>query len=76
MKAFAPVVFASVAALALPFQTERRTHAILIDPAKVPSIQGPRRIAGGSAIEYVLPNGCPDTALAFAWALPAPLSRR
>jgi hypothetical protein len=59
----------AIAALALPFPRESRTHAVLLNPALIPLIQGPRRISCGTGIEYLLPQGYPAEALAFGWEL-------
>jgi hypothetical protein len=42
---------------------------MLIDPAAVDLIQGPRWVRGGDGIEYLLPHGFPSRALPLAWEL-------
>jgi hypothetical protein len=59
----------AVAALALPFALEPRTHAVLLNPARIAHIQGPRRILHGTGIEYLLPQGYPAAALTLPWEL-------
>lgn len=55
--------------LALPAVNVRRTHVLLLKPSEIKEIWGPRRIKGGFGIEYLLPYGFPQQALAFAWEL-------
>lgn len=55
--------------LALPSVTDSRRFAMLIDPAAVDLIQGPRWVRGGDGIEYLLPHGFPSRALPLAWEL-------
>ena len=57
----------TVRMLALPDPTEPRRYAMLIDPAHVPEIQGPRWIKGGDGIEYLLPRGFPAASLVLPW---------
>jgi uncharacterized protein len=49
--------------LHLPNQVAQRHWVLVIDPAQVTEIQGPRRITSGQGIEYYLPHGYPDGAL-------------
>jgi len=58
-----------VAYLALPDPTVKRGHLLLLDPSKIDEIWGPRWVEAGRAIEYFLPHGFPQAALAFRWAL-------
>jgi len=55
--------------LALPAPNEPRPFAMLIDPAAVAEIQGPRWVRGGAGIEYLLPIGFPASALPLGWEL-------
>jgi hypothetical protein len=55
--------------LALPSVAERRRYVMLIDPAAIAEIQGPRWVRGGSGIEYLLPNGFPQAALLLGWEI-------
>jgi hypothetical protein len=43
--------------LALPSPLKLRKFAVLIDPAKVDWVKGPRWCSLGSGIEYILPDG-------------------
>jgi hypothetical protein len=56
--------------LNLPAPDKPRTHALLLDPERIPSIAGPRWIEGGLGIEYMLPDGFPAEALVFEWEWP------
>ena len=56
-----------VSALALPLPDLSRTHVILIDPAHVREVQGPRRVSFGYGIEYLLPMGYTTEALKLGW---------
>ncbi|MGD9712701.1 MAG: hypothetical protein AB7V46_11605 [Thermomicrobiales bacterium] len=49
--------------LFLPSPRIARTHVLLLDPAKIPLIQGPMWVAAGSGIQYVLPHGFPADAI-------------
>jgi hypothetical protein len=49
--------------LALPAVAEPRPYAMLVDPAAIGIIQGPRWVRGGDGIEYLLPDGFPEQAL-------------
>jgi len=58
------------ALLRLPKAREPATHALVLDPARVLNIQGPRYVAlGRMTIEYVLPNGIPRSSLVLAWPI-------
>jgi hypothetical protein len=56
--------------LALPRPTEPRTHVMLLDPARISVILGPRWVRLGKGIEYVLPDGFSQGAIVFRWELP------
>jgi hypothetical protein len=49
--------------LFLPSARVPRTHVLLLDPAKIPLIQGPMWVAAGAGIQYVLPQGFPAQAI-------------
>lgn len=49
--------------LALRVPERRRRHVLIIDPALVPLILGPRWILMGMGLEYWLPNGFPEAAV-------------
>ena len=53
--------------LALPGVTVPREHALVLDPASIDVILGPRKVRWGGGIEYILPDGFPKAALHFAW---------
>ena len=55
--------------LNLPDPITRRTHFLLLNPAKVIELLGPRYILWGSGIEYVLPEGFPKEALLNPWGI-------
>jgi hypothetical protein len=57
----------AVRALALPFPKEPRTHVVLLKPENILWLQGPRRIAVGTGIEYLLPDGYPKDSLVLPW---------
>ena len=57
--------------LALPSPKISRDFVIVLDPAKIERIQGPRWCDLGQGIEYVLPNGYgADAIMAPGWAVP------
>jgi hypothetical protein len=56
--------------LALPQPTEPRTYVMLLDPARISVILGPRWVRLGKGIEYVLPDGFPQDAIVFRWEVP------
>lgn len=60
----------TVSWLALPSPTQARLFVLLLDPAKIDDIWGPRWVRFGKGIEYLLPRGFPDGALALPWELP------
>jgi hypothetical protein len=53
--------------LALPQPTEPRTYVMLLDPARISVILGPRWVRLGKGIEYVLPDGFPQDAIVLGW---------
>ena len=57
-----------VKCLSLPSPDCGRHLVMLLDPAKIGVILGPRWIRFGNAIEYVLPKGFTEDALAKPWA--------
>ena len=57
----------TVSYLALPKPGAARLLVMLLDPERVPYIQGPRWIRLGKGIEYILPNGFPKDALVWPW---------
>jgi hypothetical protein len=59
----------TVSYLALPAPKSHRLFALLLKPGQIHEIWGPRWIAMGKGIEYILPRGFDATALALAWAL-------
>jgi len=58
-----------VSPLALPRPGERPSHVLVIDPSRVPTIKGPRRVNWGSGLEYILPDGFSPEALRIPWEL-------
>ena len=60
----------ATALLRMPRSRNPATHALVIDPARVPHIQGPRYVAlGRMTIEYMLPDGIPQEALVLRWPI-------
>jgi hypothetical protein len=57
----------TVSYLALPKPVAPRLYVMLLDPARIPYIQGPRWIRLGKGIEYILPRGFPKDALVMPW---------
>lgn len=56
--------------LAMPRPDLPRQHVLLLDPREIDWIQGPRWVAMGSGIEYILPHGYPRSAVAPpGWAV-------
>lgn len=53
----------TLAWLVLPAASRPRTHALILDPALIPAVQGPLRVAGGRGIQYILPRGFPAAAI-------------
>lgn len=49
--------------LVLPPAAAPRTHALILDPARIPFIQGPLWVAAGRGIQYILPYGFPREAI-------------
>ena len=49
--------------LALWVPNRPRRHVMLLDPARIDAIKGPRWIRFGRGIEYFLPTGFPEQAL-------------
>ena len=58
-----------VSFLNLPDPLSDRTHCLLLNPARIPAILGPRHVHWGGGIEYILPQGFEQKDLLFAWAL-------
>jgi len=58
-----------VAWLNLPRATGRRAFVLLLNPIALDEVLGPRWIAGGGGIEYILPKGFSQRALVFTWEL-------
>lgn len=58
-----------VSFLNLPDPTTKRTHYLLLEASKIQEVLGPRRIAWGGGIEYILPKGFPIEALLNRWAM-------
>ena len=56
-----------VSQLALPDPGTPRTHVMLMNPARLDVIQGPRYVRGGAGIEYILPEGFTKAALVLTW---------
>ena len=50
--------------LALPHPTMLRTHALLLLPARIEQIAGPRWVRHGFGVEYLLPDGFSKSAIA------------
>jgi hypothetical protein len=57
----------TVSWLALPLPTQDRAFVLMLDPAKIETIVGPRWVRCGKGIEYILPFGFPKEALTLAW---------
>jgi hypothetical protein len=55
--------------LLLPEPNVRRTYVLLLDATRIPEIRGPRWVEGGGGIEYILPNGFPQSAIVNGWAM-------
>jgi hypothetical protein len=53
--------------LNLPQPHKPRDYVMFLDATKIPVIQGPRKVAGGMGIEYLLPDGFPKEAIVFGW---------
>lgn len=50
--------------LSFPSPERLRKYVLLINPALVPVIRGPRRVLMGMGLEYYLPDGFPEVAIA------------
>ena len=59
----------TVSWLALPAPTLIRRYVMMLDPARIPQLLGPRWIRFGKGIEYLLPSGFPANAVVFPWEL-------
>ncbi len=59
----------TVSWLYLPKPNEKRRYVMLLDPAKIPYVQGPRWVHLGKGIEYILPHGFPREAVVGRWEL-------
>ena len=59
----------ATAFLALPAPNRLRRFVMVLNPAEIPRILGPRWVRLGQGIEYLLPNGFPTTALVSGWEL-------
>ena len=55
--------------LYLPKPTGKRPFVMLLNPAKIPIVQGPRWVRLGNGIEYLLPQGFPREAVVVGWEL-------
>ena len=67
-----PTPYASpdlISFLNLPDPTTVRSHFLLLDPAKIPDVIGPRYIAWGEGIEYILTAGFSMEALVNPWPM-------
>jgi hypothetical protein len=53
----------TLAWLVLPAASAPRPYALILDPALIPTIQGPLLVAGGRGIQYILPDGFPEEAI-------------
>jgi hypothetical protein len=49
----------TIAWLVLPAASEPRPYALILEPSRIPAIQGPMLVAGGRGIQYILPEGFP-----------------
>ena len=59
----------AVSWLYLPKPTGKRPFVMLLDPAKIPYVRGPRWVRLGNGIEYLLPRGFPGEAVVVGWEL-------
>jgi len=55
--------------LDLPAPGHQRAHVMLLNPAKIEALQGPKWIRFGSGIEYFLPRGFSQEAILQAWEI-------
>ncbi|WP_369033250.1 hypothetical protein [Streptomyces adonidis] len=58
-----------IGALALPGAGLPREHVIVLEPTKLEQVAGPRYVAWGQGIEYILLNGFKRDAIASKWEL-------
>lgn len=65
-----------IAWLGLPFVDVKRELALLLDPAKLTGVYGPRDVKLGDGIEYVLPGGFPADAIVEMSADPSDVPAR
>jgi hypothetical protein len=49
--------------LVLPSAHVPRTHVLILDPDRIPYVQGPLWVAAGRGIQYILPAGFPPEAI-------------
>lgn len=61
----------TISYLALPSPTTPRTHVMVLDPSKIPTLLGPQRIRGAPGIQYILPLGFPVDAIVVPGVLGA-----
>lgn len=54
-------------ALALPAVGMPRRHVLVLEPAKLEQVAGPRHVAWGQGIEYILLDGFHEDAMALKW---------
>jgi len=59
----------AVSWLTLPSPDRPPTHLLLLDPAKLTRVRGPRWVRMGGGIEYILPEGFGREALALPWEI-------
>jgi len=59
----------AVSWLYLPKPSEKRPFVMLLNPAKIPYVRGPRWVRLGNGIEYILPRGFPREAVVAGWEL-------
>lgn len=57
----------TVGVLALPAVSTPREYVMLLDPAKITAVLGPRWVRAGRGIEYLLPAGFPASAMVLPW---------
>nr|WP_144298666.1 hypothetical protein [Streptomyces sp. TLI_235] len=56
-----------IGALALPGVGIPRMHVIVLEPARLDRVAGPRHVAWGRGIEYILLDGFKEDAIASKW---------
>ncbi len=49
--------------LLLPSPQRKRAYVLLLDPRRIPTIRGPQWVAGPGGIQYILPDGFPQSAI-------------